>query len=547
MKNITLYPWQEEALTTLKEHEFQGVVKVPSGKGKTILGLACIETLDKPALVVVPTIQLAHQWKERIQEHLEEKSVSLFYGEEKDETGDIVISVINTAATQPFTKTFSLKILDEIHHYGAQEYQAVFDISTEHTIGLSATPERNDQGDLAIRYGAGSIVYSLHNLEELRERFSLCTILVPFTQQEMSSYQQLERDYRQLLIAGNLDPGQVTYQAKRKSKYALAILKKWSEMKKLRHLAQEKIPIILQLLQAEQEKKIIVFSESIEFCEKLSKKLEQSFVVHSNKTKKQNLETLEAFRKAERGVLISPRMIDEGYDVPDATVSIVASFTRKARQMIQRDGRLLRQDQPVRRYTLVLEDVEEEKFARILQETELQELASEGEFLLWRKGFVQGGQARIKFEELMNHAQGKKEWLIQRLDFFTRTRQIDQQFYQRHKTTIQDLQEEHPGRWPILEKTTPPQERNEYHIEPTHTYSFEEGQTLKNTLRKMNARLFLPQGMFQAFFRYIEGETFSLTREDATSFQRLVDEPNYNVWDETLVEVAKRILQDKVL
>ena len=108
------------------------------------------------------------------------------------------MSVINSAVE--IEDEFSIKILDEIHRYGAELYRSIFSLKTEHTIGLSATPEREDEGDFAIRYGAGKIVYSLDNLEELKERFHLCTIRVPFTLEEYEKYMELQREYRQILF-----------------------------------------------------------------------------------------------------------------------------------------------------------------------------------------------------------------------------------------------------------------------------------------------------------------------------------------------------------
>ena len=542
---MELRDWQKEAFEQLQVHDFSGVIKVASGKGKTILAIAVLKKIiperGEPGLVVVPTIQLAHQWQKEIKRFAPELSTSLYYGAKKDKEGDVIISVINTAAKQPFTARFSIKVLDEIHHYGAELFQDVFGIPSDHTLGLSATPERDDEGDLAIRYGAGSIVYSLHNLDELRERFSLCTIAVPFIPPEMHAYQEARNEYLRMLVLGHLRASQVQYKAKRGNKYALRILKLWSEMTRLRHFATNKLPVIERIVAAEADKKIIIFSESIPYTEALGEKIPNSIVVHSNLTKKEVLARLEKFRSLKRGVLIAPRMIDEGYDVPDATVSIVASFTKSARQMIQRDGRLLRQKEKVRRYTLLIQDIEEEKFARILRQTETQEIALDGEWLSWNDGFISDRTGKLKVQEELAHPERKDEWLMHKLDFFMRTGQVDSEFYHRHEAKIKELMGQHPGRWPLLEKKQQKPPQTLYKLE--HTRSEENIRAIKNQLRKLNARLFLPKGVFQALFRYLDRELIELETEDKEVLERIIDEPNMNVWTEELIELVTEILE----
>ena len=122
---VELYEWQENALDALRDHDYNGVVKVASGKGKTILAIAVLEELlrdnpDARALVVVPTIHLMYQWNKEIKRFMPDVSTSYYYGVKKDASGQIVLSVINSAAVAGFKPdTFRIKILDEIHHYGA--------------------------------------------------------------------------------------------------------------------------------------------------------------------------------------------------------------------------------------------------------------------------------------------------------------------------------------------------------------------------------------------------------------------------------------------
>lgn len=538
---IKLWDWQKEALKTLQEHDYNGVVKVASGKGKTVLAIAIIEKIiqenkNEKILVVVPTIALLQQWTNELKKFLPEISVSHYYGAKKDENGKVIISVINTATKKPFTSTFRLKILDEIHHYGADLFQEVFGIKTLHTIGLSATPEREDEGDYAIRYGAGKIVYSLHNLAELKKRFSICTIRIPFSPDEYKEYTSLYKDYKQLLLYANIKPHQIDYYAKQGNKYALKILKIWSEMARLRNHAKNKYPVIKQLVQLEEKEKIIIFTESIKFTETIGKQI-GAIIVHSGLSKKVVLKRLEEFRTLNKGILIAPRMLDEGYDVPDASVAIIASFTRSPRQMIQRDGRLLRQKGQVRRYTLVIEEIEEGKYFTILQKTNLLELAQEGEWLCYNRGFIQDNQGKKLSEEFLENNNEYELWVAKQLEYYARTKQYDSGFYERHKRIIEELVQEHPGRWQLFEKKTPPTNQKKEFKNPFCT--LDARAQAKEDLRKVNAKLSLPDELFRALMRFIEGEPFELDKDTKDDILSLAEHAKSPLWPEKVITSIK--------
>lgn len=536
---MKLYKWQEEAYKELTAQDFKGVVKVASGKGKTVLALRVIEKIignqkGSKALVVVPTIALLHQWKKEVNKFCPQLSTSFYFGERKDESGDVVLAVINSAAKLELKEEYKIKILDEIHHCGAALYQSIFSIPTHHTIGLSATPEREDDGDLAIRYGAGKIVYSLDMVEELLLRFSMINIRVHFTAEEYAEYMQAYNEYRKLLFFAGFEARDVERYAKRGNKYALRILKLWSQMSYLRHTAKEKIAVIKEIVNKEKNEKMIIFSESIEFSETLADELD-AIVVHSNLRKKEVIKRLNLFRDKEKGVLVAPRMIDEGYDVPDANVSLIASFTRKGRQMIQRDGRLLRKSHAVRRYTLVIRDVEEEKFFKIIQDTNMTTIAMQGTWLIYEQGLHKDKEFFTAFEEYLGHEDGYEKWLKQKLDFFVMTRQMDYAFYKRHKIAIKRLLEEDPKRWKLLlEQETPSK------IQFESPYPYDKQANIKEQVREVNTKLFLPEELFLALMRFIEGEAFTLECDDRELAIRLAQEADPKMWPKEIRILLKK-------
>jgi len=66
--DITLRDYQKRALEAWRAAGRRGVVVLPTGAGKTVIALKAIEELEVSTLVVVPTLVLVDQWRERLEE-----------------------------------------------------------------------------------------------------------------------------------------------------------------------------------------------------------------------------------------------------------------------------------------------------------------------------------------------------------------------------------------------------------------------------------------------------------------------------------------------
>lgn len=125
----------------------------------------------------------------------------------------------------------------------------------------------------------------------------------------------------------------------------------------IRHRSQPKLDGALELAReyltgADSGVKIVMFAMDIETTEQIGEALsdvtENTFVVHSqvaSSTRKKDEivnQRIEQFGKADHGVLIAPKILDEGIDVPDAEVGINVAGTKTKLQLVQRMGRILR-------------------------------------------------------------------------------------------------------------------------------------------------------------------------------------------------------------
>jgi superfamily II DNA or RNA helicase len=125
----------------------------------------------------------------------------------------------------------------------------------------------------------------------------------------------------------------------------------------IRHQSQPKIDGAVELAReyltgVDDGVKMVMFAMDIETTERLGEALadatENVFVVHSQVAssgrKKDQIvnRRIEQFSRADHGVLIAPKLLDEGIDVPDAEVGINVSGTKTKLQLVQRMGRVLR-------------------------------------------------------------------------------------------------------------------------------------------------------------------------------------------------------------
>jgi superfamily II DNA or RNA helicase len=155
-------PYQEEAIVAWRAEGSRGVVVLPTGGGKTLVGAMAIADAALATLVVVPTIDLLAQWRRALLEALTcpEDAIGVYGGGER-EARPITIITYESAALHPeFLRRFGLLIFDECHHLPAPTYRQIAEGAfTPLRLGLSATPERADEEHLALESLIGPEVY----------------------------------------------------------------------------------------------------------------------------------------------------------------------------------------------------------------------------------------------------------------------------------------------------------------------------------------------------------------------------------------------------
>lgn len=368
--------WQEEALKRWKS-DWSGVVKVVTGGGKTVFALFCVlefvRTTDDPVIiVVVPTTALLDQWYVSFVEELgvSEDEISCFSGDYKPEDKSIInIIVINTArykAKSISKNRETFLIVDECHRAGSPENSKSLEGQHKATLGLSATPERKqDEGfDKYIKPSLGPIIYSYDYNEARRDEviapFDLVNVQVRLLPPEEEKYNSLTK---KLAIAGRkYDSGEIS-----EDRFKAVARKRAS----VSNNAIMRVPVAAKLVESHRGQRSIVFHESIDAADRISEILDERShrvaVYHSGIGPALRRNNLRLYRQGIFDVLVTCRALDEGMNVPETEVAVVASSTSSERQRIQRLGRVLRPSSEKERaliYTLFATDTEKKRLRK---------------------------------------------------------------------------------------------------------------------------------------------------------------------------------------
>lgn len=349
-----LRPYQLDAFKAWEDNNYRGVIVLPTGAGKTLLALYAIHKLKLRSLIAVPTIDLLRQWQEKIVEGLNipEDIIGIFGGGKK-EIKPLTIITYDSAYTNVhnLTDKHGLLIFDEVHHLPSPSYRKIAECHVAwRRMGLTATPKRTDELHRELDYLVGPVVYHVGFDELAREgyvaKYVTKRIYVDLTPREMEEYDKLMKIYdhyvenyvyvrnpreafRQVILRSRVD---------RKAHEALLAREK---ARQLALNAKGKIKKLEELLEKYKDKKILIFSRYTGIVDDISSRLLIPKITHKT-PEKERKSILKAFREGKITKLVTGEVLDEGIDVPDASVGIIISGTGSERQYIQRLGRILR-------------------------------------------------------------------------------------------------------------------------------------------------------------------------------------------------------------
>jgi superfamily II DNA or RNA helicase len=391
-RKLNLYPWQKEALRKWKAQNYLGVVEAVTGAGKTMIGInATIEQVEKDGfvLVIVPSLELLKQWEMKLQENLPNAQIGIFGGGSQVTFRDyeVIVATVNAARRYellPPRKRVGLLIADECHRYGSNSNKDALDERFERRLGLSATYQRNDNGNTEwLEPYFGETCFRLNYKRAIDDgvisQFSVALVGVAFSDFERAEYdeysEKLYRLKKKLLNGFDLTEEpfgefmkEVSLLAEGGCGEGTGIARSYlSAFEKRRALLAEspaKIQGLFKLIDAiENANRTLIFTQTVESAETIAETLQESGIeaqaIHSKMKMDERRRVLSEFRDGNLKVIVAPQVLDEGVDVPEADLAIIVAASKTRRQMIQRMGRVLRRKQDGRLARFALLFVEE--------------------------------------------------------------------------------------------------------------------------------------------------------------------------------------------
>lgn len=345
-----LRSWQLDAFTQWARTR-RGVASVVTGAGKTRLALECVNeflgwTITGKVIVVVPTIALADQWHVEIAEFFSRdlNTVCRHSGRRlpKDcEMKQFHVATINTARTNNSELSSHgrwMLVVDECHRAGSLENRKCMDGRWEASIGLSATPVReyDDYYQMCVEPRLGSIIAEYDYKQALTDgvltRFRLLNVRIPMRDDEVEAIAASNKRIARLMNSDSHDPEAIRQALRKRAQISQSLT--------------YRAPVAAKLAENVGHDGILVFHERIGEAERILRRLVSAGVrartYHSQMSIQTRLLNLRLFREGQLDVLVTCRALDEGVDIPGASVGIIAAGTASRRQRIQRLGRVLR-------------------------------------------------------------------------------------------------------------------------------------------------------------------------------------------------------------
>ena len=346
----TAHPHQAEAVDAWAGTGRRGVVVLPTGTGKTYVAVLCINKLQRPTLVVTPTLDLMRQW------HLQ---LSEFFGTEVGAVGGgdyeyrpLTVTTYDSAYIHldRWANKYGFLIFDEVHHLpGATYSEAALGAFAPFRLGLTATPERADGGEVRYDELCGPIVYRREITElsgDYLAQYQTRQVFIDLTAEEEDYYRRCRETYRNFVADRGISFGspngwqRFIFEASR-SPDGVAAMRAYREQKRVERTASGKFGALEDILRRHAGERALIFTADNATVYQIARAYLVPAITHQTKVKERK-QILQRFHSGEYSILVTSQVLNEGVDVPAASVGVVLSGSGSIKENVQRLGRILR-------------------------------------------------------------------------------------------------------------------------------------------------------------------------------------------------------------
>ncbi|GBF81478.1 DEAD/DEAH box helicase family protein [Aphanothece sacrum] len=368
------YPHQQEALLAWKQAGRKGVVVLPTAAGKTYLAQLAMVSTPRTTLIVVPTLDLMHQWYAQMMAAFPDIEVGLLGGGSRDRT-PILIATYNSGAIHAETlgNQYALLIFDECHHLPTDFFRVIAEYAiAPYRLGLTATPERTDGSHRELDSLIGSVVYR-KGVKELSgntlAQHKIVEIKVKLSQTERKRYDNamaIRNDFlrKSNISLGSLNGWQLFVKASAKNPAGRRAMLAHREAKEIAAGTDGKLRVLTELICEHDADSILIFTNDNATVYRISQDFLIPAITHQTPIKERH-EVLTNFREGIYKALVTSHVLNEGVDVPEVKIAIILSGTGSTREYVQRLGRILRKGESKNKlailYEIVAENTSEER------------------------------------------------------------------------------------------------------------------------------------------------------------------------------------------
>ena len=357
------YRWQLQAQSLFVERK-KGIVQATTASGKTRMAIECwLEIKPRITHIVVPRIPLMEQWHDEIRNIGYAGEIGMHGGGFPGEMQDINIWSINTARTRlnnPDYGEDAMLIVDEVHRSTGPANRAIYQLKPEWCLGISATAFQN--GTYVANLVGGGLIYN-YTFDDALADDVVCDykiinigydvdndtelMLTEFAEEIKTTRRMIKDEYGE----PDADDRWPMFIAELISQYPDDPLPQrlqhlWLERKRLLWSNIERHLITYELCNEHWNRRIVIFHQEIEQVNEIHQGLcdlgLEAVKEHSGLHRNERTEAIRRFKNDEVNILVSCRTLDEGFNVPNVDIGIIAASSSTATQYIQRAGRILR-------------------------------------------------------------------------------------------------------------------------------------------------------------------------------------------------------------
>lgn len=357
----------------------RGIVAAATATGKTRMAHAAIHrfwSARARVVIVVPSVTLQQQWVQGLCSTfgLADTQIGLLGGGATSvrEGHGFVVAVINSArnglrslnAGWRDESRATMLVVDECHWAATTRNAEIFDGLYDATLGLSATPERSDDGLHEILVPRlGHVVYHFGVKAALDggllAPLTVVNLYFDLGRQEMELLRPINESVKRIeeFLAERF-PDTDELRGLERSSALLRLSKDLTESRSLGDLYQRRSQIlegsdsrrsvVRELAQSGlfQVRPTMVFHERLDAAKRTARLLQElgcrvSLELSTDDRRRREAE-IQSFRQGRSDVLVAVRTLDEGVDLPDAKQALIVSGSQSLRQRLQRIGRVLR-------------------------------------------------------------------------------------------------------------------------------------------------------------------------------------------------------------